>query len=197
MDPTLKMPDVGFRCAADLVEQTSVTVLDTFDGEHRDGWIPLGPEDTGAWPQSHGMVVGKPSGRGATARWRRAPLASPTLLSVRVYSEVGHAGSVSMLYGVQDAQNHYRADAYPQAGVARIIRVLDGVEGLVAEATGLKIPRETWSVLNVSWVDGRHALDYGAIRLVQGHEDTWATGGYGLRVTGPGSATFDSLFTTP
>ena len=69
---------------------------------------------------------------GVTARWRAAPLASPTLLSVRAFSEVGDTGSIALLYGVQDARNHYRAELYPMAGVARIIRVLDGAEGLVA-----------------------------------------------------------------
>jgi hypothetical protein len=197
MGPTLKMPDVGFRCAADAVQRAPVTVLDTFDDTALEGWTPLRPEDAGAWPRSHGMITGKPSGTATTARWRRTPLASPVLLSVRFYSEVGHAGSLSLLYGVQDANNHYRAEVYPVSGVARIIRVLDGVEGLVAEATGLEIPREMWFVLNLSWAAGRHALSYGAIRLVQGQEDTWSTGGYGLRVTGPGTATFDSLFTTP
>jgi len=197
MDPTLKMPDVGFRCAADAVERASITELDSFDGPLLDGWRPLGAEDAGAWSQSHGMVVGKPAGTGVTARWRRAPLASPTLLSARVFSGLGYAGSVSVLYGVQDARNHYRAEVYPMSSVARIIRVLDGVEGVVAEASRLEIPRGIWFVLNVSWANGRHSLDYGAIHLVTGEEDTWSTGGYGLRVTGPGSATFGSLFTTP
>ena len=52
-------------------------------------------------------------------------------------------------------------------------------------------------LLNLSWQDGRHTLSYGTIHQVKGDEDTWSTGGYGLRVSGSGTATFDSVFTTP
>jgi hypothetical protein len=203
MNPALKMPDVGFRCAADTVQSRPTTVLEDFLDASLDGWRPSGPEAGSQWSVTKGLATVAAGDSGVTARFEPGPLSAPTLLSVRVFPEVGPGGSVSVLYGVQDAENHYRAELFPQAGVARLIRVLAGAEGVIAEQTGLKVPNN-WLVLNVTWKGGRHQFNFGGVAMaprreyaVAGEESTWSGGGYGLRVTGSGTATFDIVFTTP
>jgi hypothetical protein len=150
------------------------------------------------------MLRAAPGDGDATTRWRQADLAAPEVLSVWAYPQLEQTGSLALLYGVQDARNHYRAELYPRAGVARILRILDGTEGVISEATNLQIPTGQWLILNVTWERGVHTFNFGSAEMApkhenqaQGREDTWARGGYGLRVTGPGTVTFDRLFTTP
>jgi len=198
MDPSLKMPDVGFRCAADTVQARPVTVLEDFAGSSLEGW----GRGAGEWSVGHGRVAVNP-GDAPAMRWRSAPLPAPTMLSVHVHEALEASGSVAVLYGVQDARNHYRAELFPRAGVGRLVRVLDGVEGVIAERTGLMLPTG-WIVLNLTWERGEHTFNFGGVAMaprpnnqVAGEESTWSTGGYGLRVTGPGTLTFDEIFTTP
>lgn len=204
MDPTLKMPDIGFRCAADEMSRRPTTLLDAFDGPAGDGWTPLGPSEQGEWTTAGGMLRGEPGEGGVASLWRRDPITSSVALSVRVFSAVGPTGSVSVLYGVQAGGGHYRAELYPRAGVARIVRVIGGTEGQVAEKTGLRVPDGSWLTLTITWKDGHHRFNFGAVDMaaragneVAGDEGTWASGGFGVRVCGPGSAHFAEVFTTP
>ena len=119
------------------------------------------------------------------------------VLTLRVLPMLAPQSSVALLYGVQDARNYYRAEIYPAAGVARLIRVLDGVEGVFGEATGLRLPNGGWLSLHIRWRDGRHRLSHSALNLAHGEDSTWASGGVGMRLKGPGKATFEAAFTTP
>jgi len=196
MDPTLQMPDVGFRCAADAVEAHPYTLLDDFLGDRLEGWAAIGESDLGAWKVAHGLLH-SPKSSGPQTLWRPGGDHGETIVTTRVFPRLRDAGSVAILYGVQDAQNHYRAELFPAARAARIIRVLDGVEGVVAERAGLGDASGRWLTLNVHWQAGHHAFDLGNKHLVTGDDATWTRGAVGLRVSGPGIAIFDSVLTTP
>ncbi|MDP6947037.1 MAG: SUMF1/EgtB/PvdO family nonheme iron enzyme, partial [Myxococcota bacterium] len=195
MDPAMQMPDVGFRCAADRVDAHPYSMLEDFSTDDLSGWQPLGEQPMTGWRGAHGMAHA-PAGDGVRAIWH-PELQAAGVLSVRAFSELTGPGSLSVLYGVQDARNHYRAELFPVAGAARIIRVLDGVEGVIAEADGVSVPAGRWITINVNWHEGRHALELSNQLLTKGEDTSWTDGGLGLRVSGTGTVSFDSVFTTP
>jgi hypothetical protein len=196
MKPDLQMPDVGFRCAADEVDHHPYTTLVEFTEERFERWGGLGAMPRGGWEVSEG-VLRSPEGPGPHAVWRAGAPLGETLLSVRLYARQRAGDSLALLYGFQDAQNHYRAELHPAARVARIIRVLDGVEGLVAETTNLRLSSRGWITLNLDWRGGRHTFDLANQHLVSGDDSTWTHGDIGLQVSGHESAIFDTVFTTP
>ena len=197
MDPTLQMPDIGFRCAADSVDAHPYTMLDDFLGDALSGWSGLGTSAPADWQVDHGLARSPEAAQtGPHALWREDDHGD-TILSARFFAELTGGGSIAILYGIQDANNHYRAEYFPAARAARIIRVLDGTEGVVAEAAGLGPAHARWHTLTVHWQAGHHAFDLGNQHLVTGDDATWTRGAVGLRVLGPGTAVFDSLFTTP
>ena len=196
MDPTLKMPDVGFRCAANQVQHIPYTRLYQPDAPDS-AWHDHAPEGPVRWTRVQGFIRAEAGEKTSGLKWRPGSTSSEVMLSMRIYPEVGPRGSVALLYGVQDAENHYRAEVYPGAGVVRIIRVLDGVEGLIAERSGVEFPERWWLSLNIRWDKGLHRLAHSAITLAQGEDSTWTSGGVGMRILGPGKATFEPAFTTP
>ena len=196
MDPEMQMPDVGFRCAADAVERHPTSALADFPAQGLEGWEALGQTPLSAWQVKSGFLRA-PEGAGPHVIRRRGAPLGEVLLSVRVYPSRGASDAVAIRYGVQDADNYYRADLYPAAKVARIIRVLDGVEGLVAESRGLGLSPRGWMTLNLDWRDGQHALDLGNQHLVKGEDATFTQGDIALQVSGHKAAIFDSVFSTP
>jgi formylglycine-generating enzyme required for sulfatase activity len=196
MDPEMQMPDVSFRCAADDVEHHPYTTLLDGTAEHFERWEALGTTTRDGWDKRDG-VLHSPEGDGPHVMWRPGAPLSETLLSARVYPTRGTGDSVAFVYGIQDAQNHYRAELHLGARVARIIRVLSGVEGLVAETSNLSLSPRGWITLNLDWRGGRHTFDLANQHLVSGDDSTWAQGDIGLQVSGHRAAIFDTVFTTP
>ena len=196
MAPDMQMPDVGFRCAADAVERRPFTSLVDFGASGLEGWLPMGQTPIEGWHQSSG-VLRSPEGAGPHTLRRQGASLGEVLLSVRVYPTRRPGDAVAIVYGIQDATNHYRAELYPGSQVARIVRVLDGVEGLVAERTNLSLSPRGWMTLNLDWREGQHRLDLGNQHLVKGHDLTFVRGDIALQVSGHQAAIFDSVFTTP
>jgi formylglycine-generating enzyme required for sulfatase activity len=197
MDPTLKMPDVGFRCASDRVAHHPITALFEFTDHALTSWSAEASDDPVAWRLDHGYLTTELHRDRETLRWHKGRFDGAGVLTLRVLPMLAPQSSVALLYGVQDARNYYRAEIYPAAGVARLIRVLDGVEGVFGEATGLRLPNGGWLSLHIRWRDGRHRLSHSALNLAHGEDSTWASGGVGMRLKGPGKATFEAAFTTP
>ena len=161
MDPTLQMPDVGFRCASDGVDRIPTTMIDDFTRPALEGWAPMGAGGPSDWRLANGFVTVRPQPGQIFTMWRPTVQLGNTVLSARVHHALEGAGSVAILYGIQDAENHYRAEFFPAARVARIIRVLDGAEGVIAENSELSGDWSQWSTLNVVWDAGRHTFDLG------------------------------------
>jgi len=200
MAPAMKMPDVGFRCAADRVAHHPVTPVMAFTGPNLSAWSSGKANDTVTWSHQHGLVTVESNDKATESlRWVRTSFEGDgqKVLTMRVYPQIKHHGSVALLYGIQDARNHYRAEIYPADGVARLIRVLDGVEGVIAEASGLMVPNRGWLSLHIRWGEGRHRLSHSALNLVQGEDSTWRSGAVGMRLKGQGKATFEAAFSTP
>ncbi|MGB0590527.1 MAG: formylglycine-generating enzyme family protein [Myxococcota bacterium] len=197
MDPALKMPDVGFRCASDQVDHHPVTPLFSFTTKDLASWSK-GIDDTiGTWRAIDGLMTAELQHDKETLRWHPVMVDDEGVLTVRIFPELEQKGSVALLYGVQDARNHYRAELYPASGVARLIRVLDGVEGIIGEASELSLPNRGWLSVHIRWRGGKHRLSHSALNLVHGDDSTWSKGGVGMRLKGPGKATFEGAFTTP
>ena len=196
MDPALKMPDVGFRCAADRVDHRPITHLVDFATEPMSTWEGE-PAPGAGWELGQGWIRLRLSAQGEVLRWRDLDYGGESVLSLRVFPQLDTLDSVALVYGVQDARNHYRAEVYPRAGVARLVRVHDGVEGLISEGRELTLPNDWWLSLHLRWSDGHHVLSNSTMNLTQGQDETFRSGGVGLRVKGEGQVFFEPLFTTP
>ncbi len=196
MDPGMKMPDVGFRCAAESVKYRPNTTLVDFESTPLSAW--RGPPGHSArFKQRHGWLEVTLPDEGEVLRWRPIDYAGSRVLTQRIFPRFKGVGSVALIYGVQDDENHYRAEVYPEAGVVRLVRVLKGVEGLIAEASGLRLPRRWWLSLHLRWEGTSHRLAHSTLNLVSGEDATFTRGGVGFHIKGSGSVTLEAPFTTP
>ena len=196
MEPHLQMPDVGFRCAADGVDRHPYTTLVDFTGTRFSEWKGFGQMTRDGWKAGDG-ILRSPTSPGPHAVWRKGAALGDTLLSMRLYLTQRTGDSVAFIYGIQDGSNYYRAELHPAARVARIIRVLNGVEGVIAESSALNLSKRGWLTLNLDWRGGRHTFDLANQHLVSGDDSTWVVGDIGLQVSGHSAAIFDTVFTTP
>ena len=171
-------------------------MIDEFEGHSANDWSVAGGAFAERFAVSKGIVTALDA-EGPRALWREEPKVSDTQISVRLFPQLAADGSVALLYGVQGPDSHYRAELFPQAGVARLLRVIEGEEGVISEASGLAIPQDDWMTLNLKWKEGEHVLSLGQERLVAGREMHYSEGGVGLHVDGRGTATFDAIFTSP
>jgi hypothetical protein len=194
--PGVQHPGIGVRCAVDAIDEDPVAMIDEFDRPELEGWRMSGGQGAAPFTMSKGIVTAHDVTE-ARALWRLEPAIRDTQLSARLFPQLDALGKVALLYGVQSDTSLYRAELYPGAGVARLIRVLDGVEGVIAEATDLAIPAAQWITMNISWRDGEHVLTLGRVELVSGRDTSWAKGGVGLLVDGRGDVSFDAIFTSP
>ncbi|MGB0591896.1 MAG: formylglycine-generating enzyme family protein [Myxococcota bacterium] len=194
--PDAQLPGVGVRCAVDAIDEDPIAMIDEFERPALEGWRMSGGGGAPPFTMSQGMVTAHDVAE-ARSMWRLTPAIKDTQLSARLFPQLDALGKVALLYGVQSDTSLYRAELYPGVGVARLIRVLDGVEGVIAEATDLAIPAEAWMTMNISWRDGAHVLSLGQAELVSGRDASWSEGGVGLLVDGRGDVSFDAIFTSP
>ena len=194
--PEAHHPGIGVRCAVDDVDEDPIAMIDEFEQPALEGWRMSGHQGAKGFVINKGIVTARGVAE-ARSMWRLEPAIKDTQLSARFFPELDPKGKVALLYGVQSEATLYRAELYPRAGVARLIRVIDGVEGVISESTDLAVPAEGWMTMNVSWRDGQHVLSLGQTELVSGHDRSWAEGGVGLLVDGRGDVSFDAIFTSP
>ena len=194
--PETKHPGVGVRCAVDRIDEDPVAMIDEFDGPTVDGWRHKAGGADNLFSVTKGVVTAHDAA-GPRALWRLEPQVSNTQLSARLFPRLDAEGRVALLYGVQDDSSYYRAELYPGLGVARLVRVIEGVEGVIAEARDLPAARPGWLTLNLSWNDGEHIFSLGQETLVSGTEALWRDGGVGFFVDGRGEVSFDAIFTSP
>ena len=190
MDPTMKMPDVGFRCVADAVDHTPARYRESFSNpDLAKTFQPIDRKGKSNWTISQHAL--RQSGDGDTL----LPLPSVTATSGTLVANIyaGSDGTLGLAYALSDDGSHYALGVDPKNGVVRLSRVTGNQDTTLADLSGARLPSRRWMSVVIQWTGAEHYVFVDANPILTAQDDTLSGQGIGLWTRHMTDARFDDV----